>query len=242
MAQAVHSLVQSMQTQWQRHEVLANNLANVSTPAFKRDDLALVHDTSGAAASANLLQLPSGGSVMQWTDFSQGAVRTTGRELDAAINGPGFFVVETPAGERYTRAGAFNISREGFLVTPTGEKLIGQRGPIPVGSGRITFGAGGEVVDNGRVVDTLRVVDLPRPYRLLKEGNGIYAPVDPKIVPEAAKAFEIAGGALESSNVQTVEAMISMIEVLRTYEAAQRAMQAVEEANHRATTDIGKVS
>lgn len=239
----IESLVQHMQFQWQRHEILANNLANTSTPGFKRDDLAIVPDAVAAATrSANVLALPAGGSLLQWTDFSQGFVQGTDRALDAAINGPGFFVVETPAGPRYTRAGSFNVRNDGVLVGASGTPVLGRSGPITIASGKVSIGAGGEVLDDGRLVDTLRVVDFPRPYRFVKEGQGLFAPVDPAVQPDAATGYEIAGGALEASNVGTVQMMVTMIDVLRTYEAAQRAMQAVEEANQHATSDIGKVS
>jgi flagellar basal-body rod protein FlgG len=233
-----------MQFQWQRHEILANNLANTATPGFKRDDLAIVPDAVAAATrSANVLALPAGGSLLQWTDFSQGFVQGTGRALDAAINGSGFFVVETAAGPRYTRAGAFNVGRDGILAGPTGSPVLGRNGPITVtAANRVSIGAGGEVVVDGRLVDTLKVVDFPRPYRMLKEGGGLFNPVDSAIAPTDAKGYEIADAALEASNVGTVQMMVSMIDVLRTYEAAQRAMQAVEVANQHATTDIGKVS
>lgn len=239
----IESLVQHMQFQWQRHEVLANNLANVSTPGFKRDDLSIVPDSVAAVTrSANVLALPAGGSLLQWTDFSQGFVQGTGRALDAAINGPGFFVIETDAGPRYTRAGAFNVRNDGVLVGANGAPVLGRGGRITLTSGKVSIGAGGEVVANGRVVDTLRVVDFPRPYRFVKEGLGLFAPVDHTVEPADAKGYEIAGGALEASNVGTVQMMVTMIDVLRTYEAAQRAMQSIEEANQHATSDIGKVS
>jgi flagellar basal-body rod protein FlgG len=240
---SIEGLVQHMQFQWHRHEILSNNLANVSTPGFKRDDVAIVPDAVAATMpNANLFPLSGGGSVLQWTEFSQGFVQGTGRVLDAAINGPGFFVVETPAGQRFTRAGAFSVSPNGTLVGPTGTPVLGQNGPIILTSNKVTIGAGGEITDDGRLVDTLRVVDFAKPYRFVKEGSGLYAPADPTVDPVPAKGYEIAGGALEASNVVTVQTMVSMIDVLRTYEAAQRAMQFIEEANKQATSDIGKVS
>jgi flagellar basal-body rod protein FlgG len=240
----IEALVQHMQFQWQRHEILANNLANTSTPGFKRDDLAIVPDAVAAATySANVLALPAGGSFMQWTDFSQGFVQGTGRGLDAAINGSGFFVVDTPAGPRYTRAGAFNVGRDDLLTGPTGAPVLGRNGRITITAGnKVTIGAGGEVVVDGRLVDTLRVVDFPRPYRMLKEGEGLFVSIDRRSAVTDAKGYEIAGAALEASNVGTVQMMVSMIDVLRTYEAAQRAMQAVEVTNQHATSEIGKVS
>jgi flagellar basal-body rod protein FlgF len=241
---SIESLAQSMQFQWLRHEILSNNLANASTPAFKRDDLAMIPDNVPTVTStSSLLPLPTGGSFLQWTDFSQGAVQGTGRTLDAAINGSGFFVIETPAGPRYTRAGGLDVRPDGVVVGPTGAPILGRTGvPMTVTSSNITIGAAGEVLDNGRLVDTLRVVDFPKPYRLAKEGHGIYAPLDPTVEPVDAQGYEITGGALEASNVGTLRVMVTMIDVLRTYEASQRAMQAVEETNKHATSEIGKVS
>ena len=241
---SIESLSQSMQFQWLRHEILSNNLANASTPAFKRDDLALIPDNVPTVTStSSLLPLPTGGSLLQWTDFSQGLVQGTGRTLDAAINGPGFFVIDTPAGPRYTRAGGLNVRPDGVVVGPTGSPILGRTGvPMTVTSSNITIGAAGEVLDNGRLVDTLRVVDFPKPYRLTKEGHGIYAPLDPTVEPVDAQGYEITGGALEASNVGSVRIMVTMIDVLRTYEASQRAIQAVEETNKHATSEIGKVS
>jgi flagellar basal-body rod protein FlgG len=240
---AVDALVQSMQFNWQRHEILSNNLANVSTTGFKRDDLALVPDNvARATSSAGVFALPSGGALLQWTDFSQGFIQGTGRTLDAAINGPGFFVVETPAGPRYTRSGVFNVRADGVLVGTGGLPVLGRVGTITLTSSNVTIAAGGEVVENGRVVDTLRVVDFPKPYRFLKEGEGIYALVDPLVEPAEAQGFEITGGAIESANVNTVQTMVTMIDVLRTYESSLRALQSLEEANKHATSEIGKVS
>jgi flagellar basal-body rod protein FlgG len=239
----IEGLVQHMQYQWQRHEILANNLANVSTPGFKRDDLAIVPDSVAATArGANTLALPSGGSLLQWTEHSQGFVQGTGRSLDAAISGSGFFTIDTPAGPRYTRAGVFNVGQNGVLVTSTGLPVLGRNGPITITSSNVNFGPGGEVNVDGRIVDTLRIVDFPKPYQFQKEGQGLLVPVNTTAEPAPAKGYEVAGGALEASNVGTVQTMVAMVDVLRTYEAAQRAMQAVEEANKQATSDIGKVS
>ena len=242
----IQSLVSTMQVQWQRHEVLANNLANLSTPGFKQDDLAPAPDRPAEAPGISV----NGGSTMpggilgmvQWTDYSQGALQETGRNLDVALNGPGFLVVETPNGPRYTRAGAFSVSNAGRLITVTGFPVVGEQGPITLGGTRVTITPRGEIQQDGQQVGTLKVVDFPKPYRLLKEGNGLFAPADPSSAPQPAKDFEVVAGALENSNVNAVETMVSMIDVLRRYEAAQRAIQAVHEASRQATSEIGKVA
>jgi flagellar basal-body rod protein FlgG len=225
--------------QWQRHEVLANNLANVSTAGFKADDLTLVpRQPIGPSAVAG----PTAGAwaVVQWTDFSQGPLRETGRTLDVALNGPGFFVVQTPRGVRYTRAGAFELSADGRLVTRQGFPVLGERGSIVLGSDRVRIGPGGELHQDGRRLDTLRVVDFPKPYRLLKEGDGLFSVADPAGVPELARGYEVVGGALEGSNVNPVAMMVNMIDLLRRYEAAQRVIQAVDETARWATNEIGR--
>src|SRR5688572_25581190 len=152
----IDALVQGMQAQWHRHEVLANNLANISTPGFKRDDLVIV--PAGVPAPAGAAPLPGAdATVTHWIDLSQGPVRETGRDLDAALSGPGFFVVETPGGERYTRAGGFDVGADGSLVTSGGLRVLGEKGPINVRGGRVTIAENGEVRADGRTLDTLRV-------------------------------------------------------------------------------------
>ena len=235
-----------MQAQQLRHEIQANNLANAATPGFKRDDLVPAPSVPTATQSPALggeplwlAAMPP--PVVPWTDFTQGPIRETGRSLDVALNGPGFLVVETPRGERYTRAGALVVGPDGLLVTAQGERVLGERGAIDVKGARIEISGRGEVRDGARVVDTLRVVDFPAPYRLVKEGNGLFGPAGPGIEPAPATGYEIVAGSLESSNVNTVESMVSMIEILRSYEAAQRAIQAIDEINRQAANEIGRV-
>lgn len=235
----IEALVQGMQAQWHRHEVLANNLANVSTNGFKRDDLLIV--PAGAPVPVGSTVLPGGETTVKpWTDFSQGPIRETGRNLDVALNGSGFLVVETPAGERYTRSGALDVSSAGFLVTSTGQNVLGEKGPIAIRSGRVTIGDKGEVQDDGRTVDTLRVVDFPAGAPLLKEGGGLLAATDPGAATPATNA-QVISGSLEGANVNSVEAMVNIIEVLRTYESYQRAIQAIDEVDRHAANDLGRV-
>jgi len=237
-------LLSNMQAQWQRHEILANNLANLSTPGFKRDDLAFL---PGAASEQDVAMTGADAAgagmngMRQWTDFSQGPLRDTGRTLDVALNGNGFFVVDTQNGPRYTRAGSFSVSPDGYLVTSGGLRVQGEQGPILVGSSRVRVTPRGEIYQDERRLGALRVADFPKPYGLLKEGNGLFAPADPNVTAQAAREFEVTGGALEASNVNPVEMMVNMIDIFRNYEAAQRALQAVDEASRQAITDIGKV-
>jgi flagellar basal body rod protein FlgG len=240
MIAGTQGLVSSMQAQWQRHEILANNLANAATTGFKRDDIVPLPGAQVPPGAVSDPSNPALASMFQWTDFSQGEVRPTGRPLDVALDGNGFLVVQTPRGERYTRAGALGINAEGNLITSGGHVVLGTGGPIAA-RGSITVSPDGQISDGTGILGTLKVVDFPRPYRLVKEGGGLFAPADASAVPQPVRNVQIVGGALEASNINPVETMVSMIEVLRKYESLQRTLQAVDEANGQSTSEIGKV-
>jgi flagellar basal-body rod protein FlgG len=228
-----------MQSQWLRHEVLANNLANASTAGFKQDDVMLLPASSRARGASPWEPPPQ--TIAQWTDLSQAPIEDTGRPLDVALDGSGFFVVQTPRGPRYTRSGALAVSREGYLVTTSGYQILGEGGPIAVRSPRPTITSKGEVQEEGRTVDTLQVVDFPKPYPPLKEGDGLFVPANPRVAPARAQDYQVVGGALEESNVNTVRTMVQMIEMLRSFESAQRAIQAADDADRSAANDMGRV-
>jgi flagellar basal-body rod protein FlgG len=241
MIAGIQGLISGMQGQWLRHEVITNNLANATSAGFKRDDIVILPDPPappGGLGGDPSLAAPS---TLQWTDFSQGDIQQTGRNLDVAIEGKGFLAVQTSRGERYTRAGALNVNADGYLVAAGGNLVLGNGGPIQVRSSRVTVSADGQVSDDGRVVGTLKVVDFPRPYRLSKEGGGLFAPADVSAVPGPAQNYQVVGGALENSNVKPIETMVSLIDILRKYEALQRTAQAVDDANRQSTSEIGKV-
>jgi flagellar basal-body rod protein FlgG len=224
----ITTLVTGMQALWQRHEILANNLANASTAGFKADGVRVL---AGAA----------GPTLHPWTDYAPGPVEPTGRDLDVALAGDGFLVVQTPAGLRYTRAGALQVDARGGLLTAGGHRVLGERGPVDVRSGAARITEEGTVLDGGRPVDTLRVVDFPRPYRLRKEGDGLLAPAGPQVEPRPVAA-RLVPGALERSNVNPVRAAVEMLAVLRQYEAGQRALQAQDEADRYAANEMGRLA
>jgi flagellar basal body rod protein FlgG len=236
----------SMHAQWLRHEVLANNLANASTAGFKQDEVAFPTPAwTPSLVTRGLVPLPlrTGPLVdlVGWTDFSQGAIRPTGRNLDVALSGPGFLVVDTPAGPRYTRSGALDVTRDGTLVLPGAGPVLGERGPLTVRSTDVTIGRDGEVRDAGRPVGRLRVVDFDAPGAIRKEGASLFAPVDPRAEPGAAQGVDVVGGALENANVNAVGTMVAMIELHRLYEACQRVVQAADETDAKAVNEIGRV-
>lgn len=237
-------LVVALSALWTRHQLLANNLANASTTGFKRDDLLRPAPAPWGPVPTAVGWWPAAGlppAPEAWTDFSQGALRETGRELDLALEGPGFFVIDTPAGPRYTRAGAFVLTRDGQLSTPEGFPVLGEAGPLTLRSPRPVVTGEGEVREGNAGVGRLRIVEFPPETRLRKVGGNLFAPDPEGVTPLPARAVRVAQGVLEAANVNPVEEMVGLISVLRAWEAYQRALQAMDETAREATEELGRV-
>lgn len=239
-----------------RLEVIANNLANVTTAGFKRDDVAFQAYLTSAESVATAIDLPypdgqAGESFWvtyeSHTDFSPGPLQQTGNRLDLALNGKGFFSVESPEGPVYTRRGNFRLSPEGVLVTQEGWPVQGTGGEIRLeasGAGpsglEVSIGEDGTVRVNGRDVGRLRIEDVAG--GLLKIGQGYFAAADAAAVPAPPEEVRVAQGFLEMSNVEAVRAMTEMIEILRGYESYQRVIRSIDEANAKSINEVGLTS
>jgi len=209
-----------------KQELTANNIANVSTPGYKRDMLftkeltraeqKLVHKQSD-------WQRPMVNEV--YTDYAPGIFDKTGNPLDLAIDGDGFFTLELADGTRaLTRAGSFTVSNDGFLVFPGGPLVLGEGGPIEVGNGKVTISQSGEVDVDGSVISRIVPVTVDNVDLLTKLGGCLFA------VPEGVElrpvtTASIRQGYLEAANVDIVGEMIDMIVSFRTYEVNARALQ-----------------
>ncbi|BER93251.1 flagellar basal-body rod protein FlgF [Atrimonas thermophila] len=251
MIRGVYSSTSGFNLRELEQQVWANNLANIDTPGFKKD--LVVQETSGFEKElfrfANgervylgKLTFGTASGIKQITDFSQGTIETTSNPLDLAIDGRGFFVVMTPQGEAYTRAGNFTLSPEGKLVTWEGYPVMGEQGEIVVGnSGRLEINERGEVQVDGNLVNRLRIVDFDDYSVLIKKGQNLFIVEDTDITPYSAQNFKIVQGALERANLDPVEAMVHMIEVLRKYESVQKTIQSHDEALQKATSEIARL-
>jgi flagellar basal-body rod protein FlgG len=225
-------------------DITANNLANNQTTAFKEDRLGfrelidgrlLLDRGRGVAAPESRLR--GGGE----TRMGQGPLQHTGAPLDFALDGPGFFVVETPDGERYTRDGHFSLSPEGQLQTADGFPVLGEGGSLRLGPGPVEVNGDGVLSQNGTALGSLRVVEFDEPRRLAKLGRALWEqpPDDPP--PAPARATRAAQGMLEGANLRVVEQMVRLIEQERSYNFAQRALQIQDENLGRAVADIGRL-
>lgn len=176
------------------------------------------------------------------TDFSQGSIRPTGRSLDVALNGDGFIAVQTPRGERYTRAGSFTLDRSGQLVTQNGDLVLGQGGPITIPAGEVNFGADGTISVGGSRVDQLKVVRFNNPHAgLVKEGSSLFAAVN-GTRPLADNKTSVEGGSLEMSNVNNIAEMAAMMQNGREFESLQRSISVMmNELGRKVASEIGKL-
>ncbi len=242
MYAAVSGNIASMQ----RMEVITNNLANVNTVGFKKDRM--LFDIMLDAAN-NLT--PTAGTVTNGvpiisdysfeTDFSAGPLRQSGNPLDLALEGSGFFVVDTPDGKAYTRQGNFRLDGQGRIVTADGYAVQGSGGPITIKGGRVDINDKGEISVDGTQVGALAVVDFPKPYQLQKIGSAMFIPSTPDATAQPATGTRVSQGMLEESNVQSLEEMVDMIATTRFYESCIKTIQSFDEMANKAANDLGRV-
>ena len=203
-------------------DLIAHNLANVSTPGFKRrynDFSKSLMDQEDAASKKNGEKIESHAAI----DFTQGNFVETGRSLDVALCGKGFFVIETPQGPLYTRNGMFRLNENGQIVDLAGRIVAGESGPITipetVGLSQITVASDGSISGAGLPIGKFELVDFQdKQTKLFPAGlNCFQAPKN--IEPETAENMIVKQGFQEGSNVQMVEELVDMIMVSRLYEA-----------------------
>ncbi len=229
-----------MESMLARQDIIANNLANASTSGYKSDVASLKSFPSVFARTFGELR---GGvkvdSIGQ--NFGQGPLVETGNRLDVALQGEGFFVVETPNGQKYTRNGALFLDAAGQLVTANGFPIAGDGGPIVVNGSEITINGAGEVIVDGARVNKLMIVDFDKPYDLRKIGNSLFEPASAAAAPmENPENVSVIQGSLEGSGLSVVTEMVYMIETMRLYETNQKALLTQDEMMQKASTQVGR--
>ena|SRR5579864_5341085 len=227
-------------------DMLANNIANASAPGFKAD-----REFYGLYMSAEAADSPAGTTPAvlpvieaQWTDFAQGSLTPTGNPFDLALNGQGFFVVQSPTGPVYTRAGSFRLSLEGELQTQEGYKVQGQDGkPIQVDRARpVEIGSDGMVRQDGQDIAQIAVVNFSDPAALAKRGNNYFRSDPSTLTPAQATQAEIQQGKIEAANSQPAESAVRLVNILRQFETLQKALAIGADMNRRAVEDVARVA
>lgn len=236
MIRALYTAASGMMVESRKMDLLAHNLGNVQTPGFRSSGLVRREvPTGGTATDVQTAQ------AEHFLDPSSGPLRTTGRPLDLAVDGEGFFAVETQGGVAYTRNGGFALRADGLLVDRSGNPVLGEAGPVRVpGPGEVQVGSDGTLRVEGRRVDRLRLETFQDAQALRPAGASLYYPVaGARAVP--ADNGRVVQGALEGSNLDGVAGMTRMVETLRAFEAYQKAIQTVDEATSQAVR-LGRVA
>lgn len=201
-------------------DVIATNLANLETAGFKSEHMIF----------SELLEKTDDGEVISLVhdvsfvrDLSEGPMVGTQSPLDLAIHGDGYFVVNTPDGERYTRHGVFQLDDTGQIVTTEGNPLLSSGGgpiQIPLETSTITITRDGTVSADAEEIGRIRRVSFADPQALSKIGSGLYDALEQTPLP--APAAEVLQGMVENSNVKGVVEMTRMIDTVRSYQAAAK--------------------
>lgn len=265
MLRTLQTARQSLHLEQTRIDTLANNLANAATSGFRQvltrvteripgsaegapEAGASGRDEPGGLQAGRPLAAADGWAIAQpllmsqAVDMRPGSLEATGRHLDVAISGRGFFVVRDGDGaERYTRDGGFNLDAAGNLVTAGGQTVQGAGGPIQAGGGTLTIDTAGAVLVDGQERGRLRVVDFEAPHRLTPHGDGLLeaaADMAATDVPPAERT--ILQGHLEGSNVDPVRTLVDMISAQRAFEIATKVVQANDEMLGQSVNTLGR--
>lgn len=216
-------------------DLVANNLANVNTPAFKGEKMMFVEFLTEPQKKVPLTFVQDRGVVR---DVTNGPLTKTGNPLDFAIAGDGYFMVQTDRGPRYTRAGRFELGIDRQLVNSQGHALLtaaGQPIIMPPGGDTITVATDGTVSSGTEAVGQIGVVNFDNEQLLKREANSLYsadAPAQPAAKPRVIQ------GSLEQSNVNAVIELTKMIGIHRTYTANQRLLQNEHQRIRRMITTL----
>ncbi|MGM0444527.1 MAG: flagellar basal-body rod protein FlgF [Fibrobacterota bacterium] len=248
MLSGISHAVQGMTVQMKRQDQIANNLANVNTTGYKRKDLfassieRYFNDDKGRVSGDRVLRADE-----VYTDYTEGALEETGKNLDLALKGKGFFTAMTAGGVAYTRDGSFSLDESGFLVTGSGDRVFGNDGFIRINreGGPVSVRENGAVMQDGSEIDSLRISDFNEPYKLLNIGSNYYRPEadisGKNTAHKAVTGFSVKQGFLERSNVDPVTEMTDMISSHRIYEAVSKAMKSEDETLDKSVNSVGRV-
>jgi flagellar basal-body rod protein FlgG len=236
--------------QLRKLEIQNNNLANVNTVGFKRqilvtspedfkDTFAKEMAGKDPYATGDQKRVATVNEVATHTDFSMGAIKSTGNPLDVALrNANDFFVVNTPQGRMFTRAGNFTLDANGALVTQDGMQVQGDGGAIIAQGAGANIGADGTVRAGGNIVGRLQIVRFAETKGLQPvEGTRFKVASGPQ--PTPVEGF-VEPRALEMSNVSAVTGMIDLITTNRAFDAYTKAAQTIDSLNQAAITQVGK--
>jgi flagellar basal body rod protein FlgG len=226
-------------------DMLANNIANSSTVGFKADreffGLYLAPELSASEADPLATKMPV--IEKQWTDFSQGTVQNTGKPLDLALYGRGFFTVTGPSGPLYTRNGSFQLTASGKVATGEGYPLrtVGGQALQASSDSPIQVDTDGTVHQGGQVLGQLELTEFSDTGALAKLGSGYFDRTGTDVKPLKAQSVEVRQGQIEGSNVPTAESAVRLVSLMRQFEMLQKAVTLDGEMSTKSIQEVARV-
>ncbi len=237
MMYGVNTAVSAAVKKLSQHDYVTHNLANANTPGYKAERLIFVRKPERDLMAEDSFSH----DPVILIDHSPGTLQKSGNPLDVAIQGEGYFVIETKDGERYTRNGSFTLNQNGELITMSGDAVLGEGGRITISGKKIEISNAGAVSVDGSEVGKLKIVDFKKKDALVKRGAGLFE-ASAKAEQAALENPEVRSGYLETSNVQAVKEMVEMIDIQRSFEAYLKIMQTMSEQDRLATSRLGKLT
>ncbi|MHB8905879.1 MAG: flagellar hook-basal body protein [Melioribacteraceae bacterium] len=236
MIKGIYTAARSLEYKVKNIDVIANNLANLSTTGYKRE-----------VPFSEVINQMGDVQVKKVTSQRQGDVLQTANPLDLAITGKGFFAVKNDNGEiELTRNGRFKISDEGFLVDSSNQKVLGKNGPISMEDtmqnkdSKILVTKSGEIKIGDKTVDTLLIMNVGDPTQLVRANESNFTADGQQNFAASENDYGISQGYLEGSNTNAIEEMEAMIQLNKEYESAQKIITALDQSLGQAN-EIGKV-
>lgn len=247
MIKGIFASGSGMQPRLMRLDVIANNIANADTTGYKKDSIFVqIMKNAGIAQSTGQGEM-AGLDVKEFTDFAEGSLRPTNSPLDVAIQGEGFFVLNTPDGIRYTRNGNFRINDSGDVVDANGFNLMGSGGNISIpGSEKVQqndllITKAGEIQLGNTTIAKLRIVNFTDQQGMLKTAGTMFKTDEqPKDVGMGDQKTMIRQGYLEESNVEALTEMVQLVELTRGFETDQRTMRYQDSTLEKAM-EVGRI-
>lgn len=258
MFKGLYTAYTGLRNEQNRLDIMTNNLANASTVGYKKEGTTsqafsdvLAYKVKDASVGLSTVQNigwnnPGVKIGENYTDYTQGSFRVTGNTYDLALSGDGFFAVEftNKSGEtstKYTRAGAFTLNKDGYLVTKDGDYVLdAQNRHIRLNTLLDSkINKDGVITQNEIPVATIQVADFEDYDYLEKYGENYYQPLEG--ARATAGTAEVNSGSLEMANVQIVKEMVNMISITRSYEANQKIIQTYDQTMDIAVNQLGKL-
>ncbi len=253
MTRGFYTLTSSMLTENRVLNTISNNMGNVNTTGFKKDTITTTTFKDqiiyriGNLDKSHMEKLGSSSTIRTVdkavTNYIQGPLEETGRELDFAVNGDGFFNINTDKGVVYTRNGSFNLDNEGYLYLQPYGRVMGEKGEIKLNTDKITVDITGMIYADGKAVDRIRLTAFDNNNELIKSGEGTFTNVNQanELPMGDAKQGAVLWKSIERANVNTMQEMVDMMSSQRTLQSSSQVLKMYDQLLGRIVSEIGRV-